>query len=273
MLKLWKRLPKGTKTKLANSWYELLSRFDTGDDITFMNHGWAPVSGDPRTIDLPDHLEKHRYAIQHYHNLAATVSWEGKDAIEVSSGRGGGTAYIFDTFRPRSMIGVDLAPASVEFSNTAFVGRDGLTFEVGDAHDLPFAEACCDIVINVESSFNYPEQNQFFAEVARILRPDGHFLFADYRGIKGGGHLRKRLDAMAFETVHLEEISENIVRALELNDPLKSEMLKRRVPAPLRGLVESFSFTGKAAAEEIEKFRSGEKTYIFAVLRKPHGRA
>ncbi len=273
MLKLWKRLPKGTKTKLANSWYELLSRVDTGDDITFMNHGWAPVSGDPETIDLPDHLEKHRYEIQHYHNLAAMVPWEGKEAIEVSSGRGGGAAYVFDTFKPRSMIGVDLAPASVEFSNATYADRDGLSFEIGDAQDLPLGDACCDIVINVESSFNYPEQNRFFAEVARVLRPGGHFLFADYRGVKGAGHLRSRLDALAFETIHTEDLSANISRALELSDTEKSEKLKRQIPTPLRGLVATFVFSGAAARAEIEKFRSGEKVYILAVLRKPGGDA
>ncbi len=269
MLKLWKKLPKGIKRKFANSWYELISRIDSGDDLAFMNHGFAPVEGKPEILDLAPKLEKHRYPIQHYHNLAATVEWTGKEAIEVSSGRGGGTSYVFDTFKPKSMIGIDLARTAVDYCNQTFQDRTGLSFKVGDAQNLPLEDACCDIMMNVESSLNYPDQDRFLAEVDRVLRPGGYFLLADYRSAKGMVSLRRRLEGLAYEVIRLEDISANIARALELDDPRKQEMLNRRVPALVRGLVAAFSFTGKAAREEIDRFQSGRKSYVFAVLRKP----
>ena len=45
--------------------------------------------------------------------------------------------------------------------------------------------------------------------------------------------------------------------------------LRRHVPAPLRGAVAAFSFTGAAAQEEITRFLNGRKRYLCAVLRKP----
>ena len=47
---------------------------------------------------------------------------------------------------------------------------------------LPFPDASFDVVINVESSHCYGHVDRFFAEVARVLRPGGWFLYTDFRG-------------------------------------------------------------------------------------------
>ena len=52
----------------------------------------------------------------------------------------------------------------------------------GNAESLPFADESFDAVINVEASHGYPDFPRFLAEVARVLRPGGHFLYADFRG-------------------------------------------------------------------------------------------
>ena len=267
MFKLWKTLPKRTRLRLANVWYDLLSRVDTGDDLIFMNHGYAPKVGAPNIADLPQELEKHRFPVQFYDYVASGVDWRGKDAVEVSSGRGGGASWLFDNYKPRSMCGIDLAASAVDFSTRTYA-RDGLSFQRGDAQALPLDDACCDILINIESSLNYPDQDAFLAEVDRVLKPGGYFLLADYRSAKGIAKLRRRLSAMNCEIILQEDISEEIARALELGDGHKREMLKQRVPWPLRPLVAAFSFTGDAAREEIAKFRDGRKQYLYTVLRK-----
>ena len=47
----------------------------------------------------------------------------------------------------------------------------------GDAQDLPFPDESFDAVINVEASHIYPNFERFLGEVARVLRPGGHFLY------------------------------------------------------------------------------------------------
>ena len=55
----------------------------------------------------------------------------------------------------------------------------------GDAQNLPFPDESFDAVINVEASHIYPNFERFLGEVARVLRPGGHFLYADFRNRDG----------------------------------------------------------------------------------------
>jgi fatty-acid O-methyltransferase len=57
----------------------------------------------------------------------------------------------------------------------------GLDFVQGDAQNLHFPDQSFDAVINVEGSHIYPNFERFLGEVARVLRPGGHFLYADFR--------------------------------------------------------------------------------------------
>jgi ubiquinone/menaquinone biosynthesis C-methylase UbiE len=56
-----------------------------------------------------------------------------------------------------------------------------LDFVQGNAENLPFPGQSFDAVMNVQASLSYPSLPRFLAEVARILRPGGHFLYADLR--------------------------------------------------------------------------------------------
>jgi ubiquinone/menaquinone biosynthesis C-methylase UbiE len=56
-----------------------------------------------------------------------------------------------------------------------------LDFVRGDAQNLHFPDQSFDAVINVEASHIYPNLERFLGEVARVLRPGGHFLYADFR--------------------------------------------------------------------------------------------
>ncbi|CAN0494896.1 unnamed protein product, partial [Discosporangium mesarthrocarpum] len=121
MYGLWKRhLSANAKNRAMVFWYNFISRLDTGDDLLFLNHGYAPVTGDPKSIKLGPEEEKDRYSIQLYHQLASTVDWAGKDALEVSSGRGGGAASVMRAFLPNSLVGLDIAKASTDFCNKRF---------------------------------------------------------------------------------------------------------------------------------------------------------
>ena len=51
----------------------------------------------------------------------------------------------------------------------------------GNAENLPFADQSFDAVISIEAAPYYPRFPRFLAEMARVLRPGGHFLYADLR--------------------------------------------------------------------------------------------
>ena len=148
-----------------------------GDDWLFFNYGYE--EDPPMALPLEASDEPHRFFIQLYHRTAAQVDLSGKRVLEVSCGHGGGASYLTRTLHPASYTGLDLNPAGIEFCQRRH-NLAGLDFVHGDAENLPFADQSFDAVVNVEASHLYPHFPRFLAEVARVLAPGGHFLYADF---------------------------------------------------------------------------------------------
>lgn len=269
---LWKHfLPKSLKRRLMVAWYNLVARVDAGGELLFMNHGYEPPDGDSGNPSIPSHLEHLRYPIQLYDLLASKVDWRRKDGLEVSSGLGGGTLWVHQAYQPKSLTGLDIAERSVRNCNDRY-GHLGLSFKAGDAQAMPFPDASFDIIINVESSLNYPDMTLFLAEVDRVLKPGGYFLFADYRRQTKMPRLRALLVGMSFEVVELQDITPGIIRGIEQEETRKAELISRRMPGVLKTAALHFAGLGKGERNERDQFNGGEKEYIAAVLRKPSPR-
>jgi ubiquinone/menaquinone biosynthesis C-methylase UbiE len=167
---------------VAKHWYTLstryLTRYHRDDDVVFLNAGYE--EDPPMAIPLAASDEPKRYPIQLYHRTATQVDLSGKRVLEVGCGHGGGASYLMRTLHPASYTGLDLNPAGIAFCQKRH-NLPGLEFVQGDAENLPFPDQSFDAVINIESSHCYPRFPRFLAEVARVLRPGGHFLYADLR--------------------------------------------------------------------------------------------
>jgi ubiquinone/menaquinone biosynthesis C-methylase UbiE len=87
------------------------------------------------------------------------------------------------TLRPAAYTGLDLNPAGIAFCRKKH-NLPGLDFVQGDAENLPFDDQSFDVVLNVEASHCYPRFPRFLAEVVRVLRRGGYFLYADMRPCK-----------------------------------------------------------------------------------------
>ena len=132
-------------------------------------------------LPLAPEDEPNRYCIQLYHRTATQADLGGKQVLEVSSGHGGGAAYLVRTLRPAAYTGLDYNPDGVAFAQKRH-HLPGLEFVHGNAENLPFPDESFDAVINVEASHAYPHFDRFLPEMVRVLRPGGHFLYADFRG-------------------------------------------------------------------------------------------
>ena len=152
-------------------------------------------------LPLAESDEPNRFRIQLYHRTATQADLSGKRVLEVGCGHGGGASYLMRTLHPASYTGLDLNPAGIAFCRKRH-NLAGLEFVHGDAENLPFPDQSFDAVINIESSLHYPRFPRFLAEVARVLRPGGHFLYADFRPFfviaAMGGGAGRRADADAF---------------------------------------------------------------------------
>lgn len=205
-----------------------------------------------------------------YQHVCSPIEWGGLDALEVSCGLGGGTHYIKTRFRPRSVTGVDLSGEAIRSCRRRLSG-DGVFFEVGDAEELRFPDASFDVVVNVESSFYYPRPERFFGHVARVLRPDGHFLYADMRYTEEVHAWRAQLRSAGLEVLRERDITGDVGRALDAQHDLVAGLIERHVPRPFRGRFGVFAGqTGGGLARGTP--RAGERVYRSFVCRKRGGR-
>ena len=170
---LFHRFPN-LKSLLTRLQYEFISMLNVRRDLLFMNFGYTAHHQGQEPLPLKPEDEIHRYPLQMYYHVAKGVDWTNADALEVSSGRGGGADFIARHFKPRSYTGVDFSWKAIEFCR-AHHRLPGLTFVHGNAEDLKFPDESFDIVLNVEASLYYPNLMKFFQHVRRVLRRGGAF--------------------------------------------------------------------------------------------------
>jgi SAM-dependent methyltransferase len=274
-------IPVTLKPRLQKSvWkvvYGTASRGRADTVSTFMNYGYASLEeplGQPSDGDGGPDV----YGLQLYERVAGAAELGGKDVLEVGCGRGGGTAFVFDRFGPRSMVGLDLADSAIARCRRLYA-RPGLTFVQGDAESLPFPAASFDVVLNVESSHCYPNVPRFLGEVHRVLRPDGVLLLADARTTKldgrGAGKFMPRADVpqflselreSAFTVIEQEDISANVLRALQLDSPRRRRQIESRVPKRLQS--RALAFAAVEGSWLYQRYAAGELTYLRLVLQK-----
>ena len=246
--------------------YTLLHNADKeGELFRTMNYGYVDLHPDARPIDLPPSLENDRYPLQLYHYVASSAPIAGRDVLEVGCGRGGGAAYIADTFSPSSLVGLDLLPANVKFCRHRH-RHPTLRFEIGDACRLPFPDASFDVVVNVESSHCYNDMGLFLQEVHRVLRPGGDFLFADFRGAPHVATLDHTIKSSGFDVLGCETINENVVVALEKDDARKRALIEAHVKR--RAKPHILSFAACVGTKVFDGIRTGAIVYLHYVLRK-----
>jgi SAM-dependent methyltransferase len=248
--------------KLISSYgYRLLTRRLGDDEVLFLN--WGYEEDPPMGIPLEESDEVDRYSIQLYHRTAAQVDLRGKDVLEVSCGHGGAASYVTRYMSPSTYTGLDLNPAGIEFCQKRHT-LPGMKFVHGDAENLPFPDESFDAVINVEAAHLYPHFSQFLAEVARVLRPGGHFLYTDLRGSDHVAEWEADLADAPLRKISQEAIDDEVLLGLEKNSVRHKELIARHTPKPLRGLARDLAgVQGARLHQQVERGDISYRVYCF----------
>jgi ubiquinone/menaquinone biosynthesis C-methylase UbiE len=231
-------------------------RFQTrtaSSDVVFLNWGYEEMP--PMALPLAECDEPSRFAIQLYHRTATQVDLRGKRVLEVGCGHGGGASYLMRTLHPTSYTGLDRNRAAVAYCRKRH-NLHGVDFVNGNAEKLPFPDQSFDAVINLESSAAYPHFSRFLTEVARVLRPKGHFLYADLRPRNGIAVWEGALAAAPMRMLSQKDINAQVLLALEKNKPRILDLVSR-VPKGLQGIGREYSGmegTGFYRAMQYEKY-------------------
>jgi ubiquinone/menaquinone biosynthesis C-methylase UbiE len=242
-------------------WYPLISRRWEEEDVVFLN--WGYEEDPPMGLPLDPSDEPNRYCIQLYHRTATQADISGREVLEVSCGHGGGAAYLVKTLHPAAYTGLDYNPDGVAFAQKRH-HFPGLEFVQGNAESLPFPNESFDAVINVEASHAYPHFERFVPEMVRVLRPGGHFLYADFRGYLEYNEWDAALAGMPMQMVSKREINAEVLRGLDKNSTRYLELVDRHVPKFLHPFGRLFAGApGTLPYRQLQRGKASYRMYHF----------
>lgn len=250
-------------------WYPFLTRRLRQEEVLFLNYAFETEP--PMGLPLTSADEPNRACIQLYHQVATRVELAGKRVLEVSCGHGGGASYLTRTLHPASYTGLDLNPAGIRFCRDRHQ-VPGIDFVQGDAQRLPFPEGDFDAVINVEASHCYPDFPRFLAEVARVLRPGGHLLYADFRFSDGGisddyADWEQAFAAAPLRQLQTRVINTEVLRGMDLNSARSLALLTQHLPKFMHTLGRDFA--GIQGSRVYNALRDGGLSYRSYCFQKP----
>ena len=246
--------------------YDLLYSLRWGDATT-NNYGFAPAdAGEPERFQLQLYAELLK--------LLGPVPGAGIErALEISCGRGGGLRHVaLDLPDATQVVGLDFSMHAVRFCRTRYAALRNVAFVRGHALQLPFADGALDLVINVEASHAYGDDAAFLREIRRVLRPDGRFLYADYRARRKVRRLEKQIRKAGLAG-SLRDITSNVVRACELDSARRRALIRSGLPWWYRpfGIRQLEQYAGIPGSAAFERLRSGERMYFVACLTMLQG--
>jgi SAM-dependent methyltransferase len=92
------------------------------------------------------------------------------------------------------------------------------------------------VVINIEASHCYPQFRRFLAEVARVLRPGGHLLYADVRPRLLIPEWEAALADAPLRIMSESVIDAEVLRALDKRTPRLLDQVSNSLPRYLQGV-------------------------------------
>ena len=214
-----------TRKRIWKFVYTLMAWFWRDPNWRFMNYGYMPEMDEPFALDERD--EADRAFIGLYHQAVEGLDLAGKSVLEVGCGRGGGSSYIARYYNCAKVVGGDFSSSTVSVAKKLNKDISTLSFEIADAENLPFADNSFDVVINIESSHCYSNVPSFIDDVARVLKPEGIFSWADLRGRTMTDKLEADIQHASLSLVHKKELTPGVIRALRFMSDKKQEQIKK----------------------------------------------
>jgi ubiquinone/menaquinone biosynthesis C-methylase UbiE len=121
----------------------------------------------------------------------------GGRCLEIGCGHGAGARILLRAFQPARLDGLDVDPVMIRLAcrRQSDWTVDRLLFLVGDAQQLPYADASIDAVFNFGIIHHLEDWEQGIREIARVLKSGGGFYFEEiYPALYANAITRRLLD-------------------------------------------------------------------------------
>jgi len=220
-------------------------------------------------VSLPPEWESDRLGFQLYHRLVRDVPLTGRDVVEVGCGRGGGAAFLSDHFEPDSYVATDASFLLVAAGRRR-QHNPRLRFQCSRADRLPFSAHSFDVGLTVETIHMLPDKPRFLAELARVLRPKGELLIADFfytrqSSPKTVARFHAQVEKSSFHIVGEEDWTENARGALETQSPGRLATIDR-LPRWMQPA--ALSFAGTTQSPLYRQMSDGRASYQYLRLQR-----
>jgi len=219
---------------------------------------------------LTPEQEPERLGYQLYHRLVRYHPITRADVLEVGCGRGGGARFLETTFHPHRYLATDASRTLIRAQRRREPANSRLVFAAARAEHLPVPDASQDIVIGVETLSPLADKAVFLREVARVLRPGGRLLIADFFYTRSdsrhaAGLFRRLASESPLVTITDENWTAQAVRALEEDSPRRFAEIGK-LPKLFRS--PALSFAGTTQSPLYRQLKDGRAVYLHFVLRR-----
>lgn len=110
--------------------------------------------------------------VEHWHRYHFAARWaKGLRVLDAACGEGYGSALL--ARHATHVTGVDLSPEAIAHAKRAYASLANTEFIEASIAKLPLPDASFDVVVSFETLEHIPVQQEFIAEIARVLKPGG----------------------------------------------------------------------------------------------------
>lgn len=180
-------------------------------------------------------------------NAAAERGWMGERRAGLLSGArgevleiGGGTGANLPHYRAAERVVVTEPDPFMRDKLRSKISQTQVPFEVSDAgaQDLPFADGSFDVVVSTLVLCTVPDQRAALAEIRRVLRPGGAFLFMEHVRSSGkAARWQDRIEPFWTKLFAGCHPNRDTVAAIEAAGFRLEDLERFNPPAPLSALI------------------------------------
>ncbi len=109
--------------------------------------------------------------------LAELEKEDFTDLLDCGCGTAPMISLLLKKYPEKHYTGIDLTPQMIEIAKSKHM--DNVNLVVGDCENLPFDDNAFDAIICCQSFHHYPNVQNFFNSVYRVLRPGGRLILRD----------------------------------------------------------------------------------------------
>ncbi|CDW89709.1 UNKNOWN [Stylonychia lemnae] len=242
------------------------------------NCGYAILTQTGETLKLVAKQDiKNQYQNQMYHYAALGIrnldDLQGKNVLDLATGRGGGLAFLAKYFYPKNAVGIDISSHQIQFAQSHQDEIDSLSYFQGDVECLNAVnfdkDIQYDLITCIESLHCFSNLSAIFNGVQNLMQKNGNFVIVDIFEKKEVKNIEKIMKHF-FMIEKREIITINVKHAMNLDKPRVEKMISKFITdneiakQVMRNILASAE--GSKTYEELGK----TKEYICYVLRHPN---